>query len=541
MLFLGASDETSPLAVVRGAAYVIVLDRDFERLASVRRQALERGLDHVFVARVVNSLRVPLPDASVDLIVVPGLGEWFLRVGGRRRMPAARAGALFSELRRVLAPGGQVYVAADNRLGLLRLVGQPRRACTTYTATVLRRAAEAAGFAECHLFAPLPFRHKFHQIIDLERGDTMNFCANPYRVRGRAVRSLVRAWEVCNGHVDLERRLYPFLPGFAAVLSTDRDVPSFAQRILAHVGAAGTPLARYYVRGRGTAVLVAGGEENDGRVVRLPLDRAAEQSCAHHHRALSALAIDTRIPPLLRALFPTPLGEGVLSGQPYFVESAMSGDSGRLYYARPQRRYDRATIAAGAVLGMLRRTTESDATIDDAEFERLCGGWLAELADMLGEDQRALLERVAASLRRTLVGRTLALGWYHGDYDFANLLYGPDDEVCGIIDFELFEPRGLPLIDHLVLLASRPVRQRNVGFGTLFLESILPRRLPPLEAELLDVELRRLGVDDELYRALALCCWLEHVRLRRDAWLQRSVRWRRENLDAVLHGLRSTV
>ncbi len=62
--------------------------------------------------------------------------------------------------------------------------------------------------------------------------------------------------------------------------------------------------------------------------------------------------------------------------------------------------------------------------------------------------------------------------------------------------------------------------------------------LPPLEAELLGHELQALGIDDTLYRALALCCWLGHLRLRRESWLVRSPSWVQANLHAVVDHVR---
>jgi len=168
----------------------------------------------------------------------------------------------------------------------------------------------------------------------------------------------------------------------------------------------------------------------------------------------------------------------------------------------------------------------------------VCGAWLEELRQVVNGESRAALETIESVLRSALVGTTLPLGWYHGDYDFANLLYGPDDSVTGILDFEVFEPLGLPLIDFMVLLARRPIRQQGFAFGTLFVRSILERKLPPLEAELLEREMQTLGVDERLYRALALCCWLNHLRLRRDSWLVRSPSWLDENLHAVIDSIR---
>src|SRR5581483_2662383 len=334
--------------------------------------------------------------------------------------------------------------------------------------------------------------------------------------------------------------LYPYLPGFAAVLSTEPRPRSFAERILEHIGCDGAVVANYYVRAKGLAVIVAG-EAGAGRIVRLPLGPSAERGCTHHHEALELLRNDVRIPATLRALFPRPVGQGVFAGQPYYVESALPGIPGRVYYARTTRRYERAILAAADALRRLRRATEVPVRIDAAEFERLCGAWHRDLSTLVTDEQRAMLDRVAHVVADTLLDTTLPLGWYHGDYDFANLLYGPDDSLRGILDFDLFEPRGLPLVDLMVLLARRRVRREKLGFGQIFLDVILPRALSPLEAQLLREEMDTIGADDRVYRALALYCWLEHLRLRRESWLVRSPRWRRENLDAVVDGLRSVL
>ena len=545
VLFLGPSWGAAPLSLARSCAHVVVLDGLLERLQLTARQATGCGLDNLTFARVVDPLHLPLADASVDLVAVPGLAEWFMAVNGDRPLPRRCGDALLRELRRVLVPGGQVYLATDNRFGLSSLLGGRRPAGTAYTPRGLRTAASAAGFAGCNLFSPVPFRHKFHQILDLERTDRMNFCADPYRTRGRVLRPLVRAWDRCNKDGAVERRLYPSLPGLGAVLSTAPAPESMAERVIRHLSARGQipasagSLSRYYVRPKGVAVLGAGPAGEGGVIVRLPLDERAAATCARHHRTLVVLAGDHRIPVAVRRLIPTPLAEGEFEGQTYFAESARPGESGRLYYSLADHRYDHAIVNAAEALRQLRRATETPVRIDRAEYNRLCGAWLAELKDLVDEPDRPAIDAIARLLEDALLGTTLPLGWYHGDYDFANLLYGPDDALTGILDFELFDPHGLPLIDLLLLLARRPIRDKRLSFGTLFVGSILVRDFPPLEAELLETEMKVLGIDERLYRAIALCCWLNHLRLRRDSWLIRSPSWLASNLLEVVESVRS--
>jgi aminoglycoside phosphotransferase (APT) family kinase protein/SAM-dependent methyltransferase len=546
VLFLGPTWGAAPLNLARSVAHVVVLDGLLERLQLAAEQARGTGLDNLTFARVADGLRLPLPDGSVDLAVVPGLVEWLAAVAGDRALPPTCGADLVRELRRVLAPGGQVYLATDRHASVSRLLGGRAAAGATFSPRALRTAAAEAGFAAAALFAPIPFRHKFHQVLDVERTDRMNFCIDPYRTRGRLLRPLVKLWDRCNRSGAVERRLYPALPALGAVLSAERATESFAERIVRHLAAHGhvagdATLSRYYVRPKGAAVLVAASPRSGSVIVRLPLDERAEAPSALHHRTLETLAADTRIPEAVRRLFPAPLAHGRFDGQVFFAETGLTGELGRIYYSRSTRRYDRAIVNAARVLRQLRRATEEPVVIDEREFDRLCGAWLVELRDLVPAKSRDGVEAMAVMLRETLIGRTVPLGWYHGDYDFANLLYGPDDDVTGILDFEIFDPRGLPLIDLLCLLARRPIRSGGFAFGTLFVRSILGRELPPLEADLLAEEMRALEIDDRLYRALALSSWLNHMRLRRDSWLVRSPSWLDANLHAVVEILRNTL
>lgn len=545
--FLGPSWGAAPLVLARSCASVLMLDGSPNRLRLVFEQARGSGLENLTVARVSDALRLPLADHSVDVVVVPGIAEWFEAVAASQPLASAAGNELLAEIRRVIAAGGQAYVGTENRQGVSRLLDLGRARAVRYSVSGLKAGAAEAGFADCSIFAPLPFRHKFHQILEVGRTDRMNFCVDPYRTRGRVLRPLVRLWDRYNRHGRLERHLYRYLPGLSAVLSADAAAESFGERVIRHVGDVGnlppaaTALSRYYVRPKGVVVLVAGSADQGGLIVRLPLADGATASCERQHQALNLMAGDERIPVRLRRLFPAPVASGRFDGQPYFAETGLRGELGRLYYSRSERRFDRAIANAAAVLCELRRATEHAVLIDEAQFGRVCGDWLDELRNVVRAENRAALDLIDGILRDALLGRSLPLGWHHGDYDFANLLYGPDDGVTGILDFEVFDPEGLPLIDLLVLLARRPIRQQGFAFGTLFVRSILERKLPPLENEILEAELRTLNVDDQLYRALALCCWLNHLRLRRDSWLVRSPSWLKDNLHAVIETVRRTL
>src|SRR5439155_1054917 len=62
VLFLGPSWGAAPVSLARSAAHVVVLDGSVERLRLVHEQAAAAGLENLTFARVVDPLRLPLPD-----------------------------------------------------------------------------------------------------------------------------------------------------------------------------------------------------------------------------------------------------------------------------------------------------------------------------------------------------------------------------------------------------------------------------------------------------------------------------------------------
>ena len=71
VLFLGPTWGAAPLTLARGCAQVVVLDGALERLQLCQQQARGAGLANVTFGRVLDPLRLPLADGSLDLVVVP--------------------------------------------------------------------------------------------------------------------------------------------------------------------------------------------------------------------------------------------------------------------------------------------------------------------------------------------------------------------------------------------------------------------------------------------------------------------------------------
>jgi aminoglycoside phosphotransferase (APT) family kinase protein len=194
-------------------------------------------------------------------------------------------------------------------------------------------------------------------------------------------------------------------------------------------------------------VLVTAGRSATPRlVVKLPRSANATASLAREAAGLRAAAargldIDGSAPRLVFLGEPEALG-----GWPALVETAVPG---RPLDAVAVRR--RPARAADAVEGWLRRVAEGAHRQAGAErLDRLVAGPLKAVA-ALGPGEQALVERTL-EVCAPLAGAELPVVLEHGDLSHPNVLLGPGGRI-GAVDWELAEPRGLPLHDLTFFLA----------------------------------------------------------------------------------------
>jgi SAM-dependent methyltransferase len=118
-LDVGCGFGTFATAVARSAGHVFATDRSPVRVALTAARARAEGLDNL-TAFETNGVRLPLGDATCDLVTIIGVLEW---AGvGTGDAPAAQR-AMLAEVRRVLKPGGVLLLGIENRFAAHYFVG----------------------------------------------------------------------------------------------------------------------------------------------------------------------------------------------------------------------------------------------------------------------------------------------------------------------------------------------------------------------------------------------------------------------------------
>jgi len=256
------------------------------------------------------------------------------------------------------------------------------------------------------------------------------------------------------------------------------------------------------------------------------------RSLAAERRVLQQLAADERLG-TWRRMIPTVLGGWQDARGGYLLLSRLPG-------APPdQHTPGRLTHEALCAIAPLHRLESSIVAVDTRLLDRWVGAPVATVARALpdGELVRSGLHDLERVLRCRLQGRSVTLGWSHGDLHPGNLLVWPDGVVRGILDWGGARPDSFPALDPAHWLLTGAAAHGHRALGREVAERLgRGEYWHRGEAEIIGSAACGHGLPDE---ALLLLTWLAHVHMN----LQKSARygasplWWRRNVLPVLRAV----
>ncbi len=261
---------------------------------------------------------------------------------------------------------------------------------------------------------------------------------------------------------------------------------------------AGKPRTSRYVTNEATAVAIL--RASSGRaahVVRAPGNEKGSRLCSHNADVLQRIA-----------------GFGFSFRTPEFIGHE---NSAGVIYAETMIRGKELSLVAPAPVWLTRRVFVIDDEISHASRETLA--WTALVEQCIERYKRGFDSAYHSRFDRlsTLLGaclrnheriQTVAS---HGDFKLNNILFQPDLSISGVIDWDCFEERGLPLFDeltYLVFLYSAIDQQHHLIH---YLDRILAPVGTDPHMRLVEERAESFGFDDIEYFALRILFWFDHA------------------------------
>ncbi|MBK7674443.1 MAG: methyltransferase domain-containing protein [Candidatus Accumulibacter sp.] len=520
---------------------VVAMDLTWERLRFAKRRfARFNADDRILLVAGGDGPYLPFPDAYFDCVALSGVLEWVADVGGWQDSDSklSKLGQMFmsffgdsnprvmqrkflQEVRRILRPGGQLFVAIENRLNyeyfgkradhhtqlwfgslLPRFLAnlysivinrQPYRTYT-YSLGGCRRLFQSAGFARQEFLGFLDGYTHLSEIIPLKTRDG-NMWPPP---RPRDFR-------------DRIKRSKHFVPAYGIIASDSTQSPSsLLKRVVGSIESAlladQSPVSIHtcHITGKEKAVLfgVAG---TTSIIINIPCNSAAGAAQSRHYGLLErAQGLDSLV-----AFVPKPMACGVIQNVAYFVESELAGRPLRDTVVSGGRPFVLAEVSR--LLRAINPAPQESAQsrLVGADFHRLVEQPLQKVLAFV--DDRQLAKEVNAGLSERLRGIPVRYGLVHGDFSVQNI-FADDGRVNGLIDWEDVDACGLPILDALNYLESAH-RACNPHLSLLDTISLLAKGVWPVKEEehFLENSYEYLGFDAKYHLELAALYWLYHV------------------------------
>ncbi len=300
---------------------------------------------------------------------------------------------------------------------------------------------------------------------------------------------------------------------------------------------------QYIVQTQTDRIVLALGPEPGPALILVKLPTSQEATLSQERQA-EALSILNANPALedLRPLLPVPLAHGKIENQPFSIERILPGMDARLIAKYPDRM---AQVESEAIRSITRlhHNTLSQRVFNEAEWRARVGAPLELVCETLQRipgSQPYLLSvtRLGAELQQALVGKSIALSWVHGDFVPDNLLVDlREGHLSGILDWELAEPDGFPILDIMQLLMATRRETQHKELGRLVVDLLKnPNTWSSHERSLIESALSDLPGHALNFRQLLLLFWLQHIsgNLTKATRYRRHIWWIYANIYPVL-------
>jgi Phosphotransferase enzyme family len=260
----------------------------------------------------------------------------------------------------------------------------------------------------------------------------------------------------------------------------------------------------------GTSIVICGprnGDPANDVVLRLPSTPRGEALCQ-----TNALALKTIQSGAFAGKAPLLLADGELSGATFWIESRAGGRE--LQYGSDN--LQGPLVSACASLLAFHQADTSYAAIDRERFDELIAPCFDDLMSAVGPQLQDRLGLIQAKLRNMIIGMHASIGATHGDFKLGNMLFTPSNTLQSLIDWDGYRSAGFQVFDYLTHLLYTLASESEATLVHLYLDHILPWKIPGHLAVAVDGPIAALAPDRASFQALRIVFWFSQIATRFD-------------------------
>ena len=509
VLDLGCGYGARSVSLAHHEVRIVAIDTDPAKtvVAQYRLSTLDLpGAQKHIALRVSHLDQLPLVDGCADIVLLPA------NPADERYFSGFAGWDLYSEVKRVLAPNGQVLLAGTNRWAFDHLAEQARyllvRPSSTHGEPTPVGTDNVSFWNRRSLFGyrrlirrcgAEPTKSLVLRRDRFDNLDSIQVFGTPAPMTktkglGRRLRAL--------GFLAPEFALIGQCRGQPQLPVIDRILAEVAVKLSPHGDANSTPTIEQFHLSRKDKLVLQTMINRIPVIVRLSLAPGG-QSAEQRGSALLEYLGRTRTG---ERWFPQVLAKGEINGVYFVAEERVSGSALKDTEAV---RDERCMKIASRMLDQLNPglSTRPPVPLLGKLYERLVTAPLERVSSII-KDPKAHAQ-LQAFFHDQIHGRSVGIGLVHGDFSVSNLLIRRDENIA-LIDWEDGCRESLPIFDVFTFLNSRhrTLSRSSKAARGLDVLSLAAGPRDAVEAQHLDEQYARCATNPEAHLSLSCLRWL---------------------------------
>ncbi len=507
---------------------VIAIHSDVNALMKVKREALKKSVDNVIPVQADLSKPLPIAAEAVSLVIL-------LHVSNSRSFQSEMS---VCDRYRIFVANSKALLSLNGSLVIIDNNAQNYRDWL-HNLHGVSRDKELNGVPVKRLKRILSCQQ--YSIIDKYIGDfyyTSSFMPLPVFVKNGSLGDLsvycMSAFYKIKQYIKhrfLPSNLWPSFMLIASRVSHKRVIDEVIESerigVMLNWGVGRVVVKKIVAGNSGVTILIVGPEDENDRdiVVRHPRTSEGLMAVQRNADALKALSNE-----IFSGFVPRLYVDKVQESKGYIIEEKIRGKELDGFGEKAE-----LMIMQSCELFIdMQMNGVKNRAFNEILINQFIVGAISPLAALCDDDVKPLLSIIGEFLFGAFKDKNIPFVRSHGDYKLGNILFLDDGQLGGIIDWDMSEKNGLPLLDIYTLILYRISSETGQSLADVYKNILLPGKTDVFYKDLIEMACAKYALPTELVFPLKCLFWLTHLRDRVSSGLKSHPDFARENIKEVL-------
>lgn len=277
------------------------------------------------------------------------------------------------------------------------------------------------------------------------------------------------------------------------------------KKILEEIDPENIEIFHYYLLAGKAIISIGNRDEKEGKyIIIITLDELAITGRKKEKKIIDKIIRKNSV---IAKYVPRVIDEGEYLNIPYFLIEQKKG----ITFDRDFKRINEATNNAVNLLININKQEKREILMNNDNYNIYFGN-IIDLSINRYPEFEQYFNEINKKLKNIVIGKNILIVLMHGDYKLENIVFNKNTlEINGVIDWELADEKGFPLLDLLYLLTYNRMIKYDIDYFDV-VNDYLEKNSMTNQEKLYIEKYRELYIlDEEIYHVLLVMFIMHHI------------------------------